>query len=101
MFCRRLAGVLDRERGVLHAEEAGADALSGAADADEAGQRQFLGGQQRGSRRHPMAGYCTTGFGCRPVFINVVPRSWLPSLVTSERMIDRCLNCWRRSAGFR
>ena len=38
----------------------------------------------------PKAGYCTTGFGCRPVFISTVPRSWLPSLVTSERTSDRC-----------
>ena len=41
----RLAGVLDRERRVHHAEEAGTDALSGAADADEAGQGKVLGGQ--------------------------------------------------------
>ena len=40
----------------------------------------------------PIAGYCTIGFGCRPVFISVVPRSWLPSLVTSERTIDRHLS---------
>ncbi len=45
---RRLAGVLHGERGVHHAEEARPDALGGAADADEAGQRQVLGGQQRG-----------------------------------------------------
>ena len=39
----------------------------------------------------PIAGYCTTGLGCRPVFISTVPRSWLPSLVTSERTSDRLL----------
>ena len=44
---RRLAGVLDRERSVHHAEEAGADALGGAADADETRQRQVFRGQQR------------------------------------------------------
>ena len=39
----------------------------------------------------PIAGNCTTGFGCRPVFISTVPRSWLPSLVTSERMMRQVL----------
>ena len=38
----------------------------------------------------PIAGNCTTGLGCLPVFISTVPRSWLPSLVTSERTSDRC-----------
>src|SRR5262249_13316634 len=47
----RRARVLDGEGGVVHAEEAGADALSGAADADECGQSQVLGGDQgRGDR---------------------------------------------------
>src|SRR5262249_12156067 len=44
---RRLAGVLDGEGGIGHAEEAGTDALSDAADADEGRQRQFLRGQER------------------------------------------------------
>ena len=38
----------------------------------------------------PIAGNCTTGLGCLPVFISTVPRSWLPSLVTRERTSDRC-----------
>src|SRR5262249_61910286 len=46
----------------------------------------------------PRAGYCTIGLGCFPVFISTVPRSWLPSLVTSERTIDKCLN-WLATVG--
>ena len=48
---RRLAGVLDRERRVRHAEEARADPRGRAADGDEARQvqvlrRQLLGGDR-------------------------------------------------------
>ena len=90
-------GFCDGERGVLHAEEARPDALGGAADADEAGQGQVLARSAASSTTEPdgrvlrrpgwAAGRCSSGS---------VPRSWLPSLVTRERTIDRCLNCLAR-----
>src|SRR5207253_11446928 len=72
-------------------EEARPDALRGAADADETGSGASFDVNSDDATA-PIAGNVTTGLGCRPVFMRVVPRSWLPSLVTSERMTDRCLN---------
>jgi len=37
-------------------------------------------------------------WGCLPVFIRTVPRSWLPSLVTRERHEERCSN-WSAMVG--
>ena len=40
-----------------------------------------------------MCGKSTSGLGERPVPIRYDPRLWSPSLVVSERMMLRCLNC--------
>ena len=52
----------------------------------------------RYDRTDPMCGASISGFGTRPVLIRKVPRLWSPSVVVSERMIDRFLN-WAATFG--